>query len=275
MPLHIGTCSWNYDSWVGLVYSQPELRAVDYLAEYAKRYRMVEVDSWFYKIPTLREVEEYAAAVDPGFIFVAKAPQDITLMHKRGGMEPNPAFLSPELFGHFCERLAPIRDQVGAIILEFEYLNRQKMPSQQTFIEKLRSFLDRVPRDIPIALEPRNGSYLDEAWFAFLTEAKAAHVFSEKQYMPSVADLCARHAALLGDRVVIRLLGGDRKAIEEASGGRWDKIIAPKPELPRIAWMVSDLVASGREVCLDVNNHYEGSAIETIERIKGYLQLDV
>lgn len=149
------------------------------------------------------------------------------------------------------------------------------MPNQRTFIDKLRGLLDMVPRDIPIALEPRNGSYLDEAWFTFLAEAKAAHVFSEKQYMPPVADLCARHAALLGDRVVIRLLGGDRKAIEEASGGRWDKIIAPKPELPRIAWMVSDLVASGREVYLDVNNHYEGSAIETIERIKGFLQLDL
>jgi uncharacterized protein YecE (DUF72 family) len=273
MPLHIGSCSWNYDSWVGLVYNQPELRSVDYLAEYAKRFRMVEVDSWFYKIPPLREVEEYAAAVDSGFQFIVKAPQDITLTHKRGGMEPNPAFLSPELFGHFCERLAPLRDQVGAVILEFEYLNRQKMPNQSAFIEKLRGFLDRVPRDIPIALEPRNGTYLDEAWFAFLAEAKVSHVFSEKQYMPPIADLAARYATLLRERVVIRLLGGDRKAIEEASGGRWDKIIDPKPALPRIAAMASDLAASGREVYLDVNNHYEGSAIETIERLKGYLRL--
>src|SRR3989339_100963 len=112
MPLYIGTCSWNYDSWVGLVYDQPEPRSVDYLAAYANRYRMVEVDSWFYKIPTVREVEEYAAAVDPGFSFVVKAPQDITLTHKRGGMEPNPAFLSIELFDHFLERLSPIKGQV-------------------------------------------------------------------------------------------------------------------------------------------------------------------
>jgi hypothetical protein len=48
-----------------------------------------------------------------------------------------------------------------------------------------------------------------------------------------------------------------------------------KPGLPRIAAMVSDLVASGRKVCLNVNKHYEGSAIETIKRIKGFLQLDL
>jgi len=271
MPLHIGTCSWNYDSWVGLVYDQPEARSVDYLAAYAKRYRMVEVDSWFYKIPTIREVEEYAVAVDPGFSFVVKAPQDITLTHKRGGMEPNPAFLSVELFGHFLERLAPIKGQVGAIILEFEYLNRQKMPGQKAFIDALRAFLDRVPRDIPIALEPRNGPYLDEAWFSFLAEAKVSHVFSEKLYMPPIVDLYSRYSGLLNDLVIIRLLGGDRKKIEEASRGRWDRIIDPKPELPHIAAMVSDLVASGREVRIDVNNHYEGSAPESIERLKGFL----
>lgn len=47
--VHIGTCSWNYASWVELVYDQPQPRASDDLVEYAKRYRMVEVDSWFIK----------------------------------------------------------------------------------------------------------------------------------------------------------------------------------------------------------------------------------
>jgi len=271
MPLHIGTCSWNYDSWVGLVYDQPELRSVDYLAQYAKRYRMVEVDSWFYKIPSLREVEEYAAAVDSGFRFVVKVPQDITLTHKRGGIEPNPAFLSAELFSHFLERLEPIQAQIGAIILEFEHLSRQKMADQQIFIEKLQGFLDRIPRDIAIALEPRNGQYLNEEWFSFLAKAKVSHVFSEKLYMPPITELFARYVGLLGDRVVISLLGGDRKAIEEASGGRWDRIIDPKPQLPGIAAMVSSLAASGREVHVDVNNHYEGSAPKSIERLKGFL----
>jgi hypothetical protein len=37
------------------------------------------------------------------------------------------------------------------------------MPNQRTFLDKLRGFLDTAPRDIPIALEPRNGSHLDEA----------------------------------------------------------------------------------------------------------------
>lgn len=39
---------------------------------------------------------------------------------------------------------------------------------------------------------------------------------------------------------IIRLLGGDRKAIEKASGGRLDKIIDPKPSVSAIVAMVLD-----------------------------------
>ena len=46
--LHIGTCSWKYESWRGLVYSgaaHPNL-----LAEYAQRYDCVEIDQWFWSL---------------------------------------------------------------------------------------------------------------------------------------------------------------------------------------------------------------------------------
>jgi len=89
--------------------------------------------------------------------------------------------------------------------------------------------------------------------------------------MPPVVELYGHYGHLLNKRVVIRLLGGDRKTIEEASGEQWNKIIDSKPQLPAIATMISDLVSSGREVHVDVNNHYEGSAPETIERLKGFL----
>lgn len=74
---------------------------------------MVEVVSWFYKIPTFWEFEEYAATVDPGCSLVVKAPQGITLTHKRSGIKPNPEILSLELFSHFLEQLPPIKRLIG------------------------------------------------------------------------------------------------------------------------------------------------------------------
>jgi hypothetical protein len=35
--------------------------------------------------------------------------------------------------------------------------------------------------------------------------------------------------------------------------------------------MVSSLLSSEYDVCIDVNNHYEGSAPESIERLKGFI----
>jgi uncharacterized protein YecE (DUF72 family) len=46
--LQIGTCSWRYPSWAGLIYSAPE--GIDYLAEYAAHYSTVEVDRWFWSL---------------------------------------------------------------------------------------------------------------------------------------------------------------------------------------------------------------------------------
>ena len=106
--LRIGTCSWKYPSWSGLVYSRPT--GIDYLAEYARRYSTVEVDQWFWslfaggkvRLPDARDVEAYRAAVDGRFRFTVKAPNSLTLTHtysrEKGRLgDPNPGFLSPDL----------------------------------------------------------------------------------------------------------------------------------------------------------------------------------
>lgn len=274
MSISFGTCSWNYDSWVGLVYDEPRRRAVDYLPEYSQKYRHVEVDSFFYRMPTRRDVEEYAAAVDSEFRFVCKAPRDITLTHFRSDAEAaNPAFLSIELYGEFLDALDPLirSGQIAAIILEFEYLNRKKMPSRNVFFDHLGAFLEAAPRAAPIAVECRNGSYLDDIWFSFLESRRASHVFSEKLYLPRIADLYAKYKTRVDSPVVVRLLGGNRAAIETKAQDRWDRVLEPYPDLPGLAAMLADMAATGREVLVDVNNHFEGSAPLTIERLNGYL----
>jgi len=45
---NIGTSSWKYDSWQGLIY--PEKRPFNYLEEYSKHYNCVEVDQWFWSL---------------------------------------------------------------------------------------------------------------------------------------------------------------------------------------------------------------------------------
>ena len=73
---------------------------------------------------------------------------------------------------------------------------------------------------------------------------------------------------LVGDRVAVRLLGGDRKEIEKKTGGNWNEIVEPKTDLPEVAGMLRDLAKGSRLVKVYLNNHYEGSAPKSIDRLQ-------
>jgi uncharacterized protein YecE (DUF72 family) len=92
--------------------------------------------------------------------------------------------------------------------------------------------------------------------------------------MPSIIDVYEKWQSLIHqhETVVIRLLGPDRQGIERQTGKEWDRIVAPRDEeLATIVEMVKGLLARGLTVYLNVNNHYEGSAPLTIERIRRLL----
>ena len=206
--LHIGTCSWKYDSWRGLVYSEnPQL---NYLQEYATHYSTVEIDQWFWSLhgvgktslPDLRTVEEYASAVPNDFIFSIKVPNSITLTHfyRKSKNEPlvaNPHFFSNTLFTEFLERLHAVKSQLGPLMFQFEYLNKQKMESQTVFFEKLTDFINKCPREFIYAVEIRNPNYINENYFNFLNQFKLQHVFLQGYYMPSVYSLYSKYKHLI------------------------------------------------------------------------------
>lgn len=271
--LLLGTCSWNYDSWVGLVYSAPKRRAVEYLPEYASRFDTVEVDSWYYRIPDREEAKSYFEATPESFVFTCKVVQDLTIPFKRNfpqkaPLEPNPGFLSPDVFHRYCEGIEPLRDKIALLMFEFEYLNREKMESLSAFLDRLDSFLARIDRSYRIGVETRNKNYLTDEYFAFLQAHGVEHVFSEKQYMPPVYEVYDRFKQYLGEYVVVRLMGGDRAQMEEKTGEQWNRIVEEKPDKDRIVRMSLDARYSGRKVILNVNNHYEGSAPLTIEALR-------
>jgi len=278
--LRIGTCSWKYDSWIGLVYSEGVGK--HYLREYAGQYNSVEVDQWFWSLhgedkisqPHEKVVREYVESVPRDFRFTVKVPNSITLTHfyRRSRTEPlveNPHFLSPTLFERFLSAVAAMESQLGMLIFQFEYLNRKKMPSQQDFHHRLAEFFRLCDRRLPSAVEIRNPNYLNDDYFRFLQENDLSAVFLQGYHMPPITDIYGHFGRHLQAPVVIRLHGPDREGMEEKTGGRWNRLVVHRDEeLDAICAMVNDLLHRGLDVYLNVNNHYEGSAPLTIERIK-------
>jgi uncharacterized protein YecE (DUF72 family) len=71
-PVRIGTCSWADEALVKHWYP-PGLPARERLAYYAERFSTVEVDSTFYRVPTVEMVQGWADRTPPGFVMHVKA----------------------------------------------------------------------------------------------------------------------------------------------------------------------------------------------------------
>jgi len=143
--LRLGTCSWKYDSWKGLVYDVDKTyQAGDYLTDYARYFGSVEVDQWFWslfpggvRLPNPATVQQYTESVPEDFRFTVKVPNAVTLTHyyakqPKGSAsyanKPNPHFLDVEVFEEFLEFLQPMKEQLGPIMFQFEYVRQCEQP---------------------------------------------------------------------------------------------------------------------------------------------------
>ncbi|HCY75431.1 MAG TPA: DUF72 domain-containing protein, partial [Ignavibacteriales bacterium] len=153
--IRIGTCSWKYDSWKGLVY--PDKEKINFLSEYAKHFKTVEVDQWFWSLfepkkavlPKDSDLKSYAKSVPDNFKFTIKIPNSITLTHfynkdKTAALKPNPFFLKADLFEKFLETLKPLKKNIGVLMFQFEYLNKQKISGLTEFLERFESFIESI-----------------------------------------------------------------------------------------------------------------------------------
>jgi uncharacterized protein YecE (DUF72 family) len=131
----IGTGGWAY-------FQIPELHP---LAAYSKVFDFVEVNSTFYQIPPLKEVETWRKLVPPNFQFTVRANRAITHKHKLQPVQ--------EAFETF-ERMKQICKILNADILHIQ--TPQSIQFTRTSISNLRAFLSSVDLGkLRLALEIR------------------------------------------------------------------------------------------------------------------------
>ena len=272
--LNIGTCSWKYESWQGLVY--PEFGNYNYLEEYSKKYNSVEIDQWFWSLhpnnkitlPKYNVVEEYLNSTPDDFKFTIKIPNSITLTHPYKSKEINKHFLSLDLMDAFIDSINLLKPKVGMLIFQFEYLNKQKISSQIEFQQRLEELFVKVNRDYNYAVEIRNPNYLNKEMFSFLNNHDISFVFLHGYYMPPIFETFSKFSEYIKNKTVIRLHGFDRKGIELKTNKIWNEIVDPKDDdLKKLAEMLNNLLDQKVDTFINVNNHFEGSAPLTISKI--------
>ncbi len=269
--LYLGTCSWKYPSWEGLLYQAHSRES--YLAQYAQKLNTVEVDQWFwslgkssYALPDSATVNEYNNDTPDSFRFTIKAPNTLTLPLK------NQWFLDPDVLYQFLERIAPLGSKIGLIFFQFGYLNKTMFETQGMFLEQLSTFLSLIPDSFPYGIEVRNPQYINEEYLKLLQRYEVTPVLASGYWNDELALILTRYRSLLPNRICLRLLGEDRRRIENLASEQWNALYEPKEaELTKLAPLITEFLAEGREVYVNVNNHYEGSAPLTITRLENLL----
>lgn len=284
--IRFGTCSWKYESWKGIIY--PESEEFNYLKEYSNHYNTVEIDQWFWSLyapskvvlPQTETVFEYKNSVPKDFLFTIKVPNSITLTHfyrknKSEELRKNPYFLSLDIYSKFLDSIEPLKENVGCLIFQFEYLNKGKIASQKMFEDLIYDFISKISNSgFTIGIEIRNPNYLNKNYFKFLEKLKIIPIMIEDYYMPSVVETCSKFLTDFKGGIVFRLHGPDRSGIEKMSNKNWNQIYIDRiEELEKLSNLFNNLLTREVDLFVNVNNHFEGSAPLTIKKLKNLMKV--
>ena len=260
--LRLGTCSWTAKGWETAFYS-PDTKREDYIAEYARRYDTVEVDSTFYGVPRKSTLERWRDSTPNEFLFAAKAPKTIT--HDK--------FLddcAPDLT-HFLRAMETLGDKCGPLLFQFPYFAKRRGVEMQDFIDRLAPFLKLLPNPGPqFAVEVRNKTWLAPPLFDLLHAHNVALVLIDHPCMATPEQLFKRQGILTAPLLYIRWLG-DRPGIEKITR-TWNEVVVDrKKDLDAWAPHIKTVLDKGIQVNGYVNNHYSGHAPEDVDYIQDIL----
>jgi uncharacterized protein YecE (DUF72 family) len=192
----------------------------DFLSYYATQFATVEVDSTFYRTPSVSTVTGWYEKTPPDFIFPAKVPQVITPEKVLVDCEPE--------FDEFIARMDLLDEKLGPLVLQFPFFNRYAFKSVGEFLSRLRFFLKRTQGmfTCKFAAEIRNKSWLDARFADLLREHNVALALTDQEWMPRPLELFEKFDPITADFSYVRWLG-DRKGIEEQTRV-WDKVIVDR-----------------------------------------------
>ena len=273
----LGTSSWSFPGWEGLVYDRSASKATlarKGLAAYAKHplFQAVGLDRTFYAPLPAKDLADYAAVVPDGFRFLVKACHLCTTPRLRSaeGNSENELFLDPafaveQVVGPFVEGLG---SKAGPLLFQFPPLGNEHTKDPRRFADRLAAFVDALPAGPDYAVELRDDRLLCPDYVAAIGHAGVAHCIGLHPRMPGV-DLQSRFAPP-SDRVVVRWMLqpglGYEAAVEryEPFSGIVDEDRSTRAD---IAALCARQLEQGKQVLIIANNKAEGSAPETLVRL--------
>lgn len=277
--LHMGTSSWSFPGWQGIVWARKRAASVlakEGLREYAQHplLRTVGIDRSYYGPVPESDLLRYAEQLPDRFPCCAKAPSAVTAptLQGMGRHSANPDYLSvPKLLAEFIEPFArSLSRHLGPFIFQFSPPAGPRHTDATPFIEALDRFLDGLPRDFRYAVEIRDKWALTDPYRDVLARHGCGHVYNYWSAMPLPGAQARTIAPESQPFVMIRLLlrPGTWYEDQRQVFAPFDKLVEPDEEMRRdVIEIVRQAATGSRQVFLLVNNKAEGSSPLTIEAL--------
>jgi uncharacterized protein YecE (DUF72 family) len=155
----IGTSGYVYRHWRNGVFYPPGLPVREELPYYAGRFRTVELNNPFYRLPTAEMFHRWREITPDDFQFAVKASRYITHIKRLRNVS--------EEITRFLERAEHLGTKLGPILFQLP-------PTQQLDLSRLAEFLPLLPAGHRWVLEFRHPSWHTPELYQLLAEHKVA-----------------------------------------------------------------------------------------------------
>ncbi len=199
--VRIGCSGWHYKHWRGPFYPE-KLPASKMLAFYMERFRTVELNNTFYRLPQPPALDNWRESTPRDFCFAMKGSRFLTHMKKLKDPAPGIA--------RFFERADLLGRKLGPIVFQLP-------PFWEMDAARLENFLRELPRGHRYAFELRNATWHAPEIHAILKRHRAAFCIFEINGFHSGFDITA-------DFTYVRLHGPEgpyQGSYSQATLERW------------------------------------------------------
>ncbi|MDP9004900.1 MAG: DUF72 domain-containing protein [Verrucomicrobiota bacterium] len=262
--IRLGACAWSFEEWRGSFYPA-DLPPARWLEFYSHYFPAIEVDSTFYHAPSEASVRRWAEHTPACFRFACKLPRDIT-------HDCRLRDCSAQLTA-FLEALEPLGQKLQVILIQLP-----PSFSPKDGRTALRGFLEQLPRDFRFAIEFRHAGWHRPPIIHLLEKHRVCWVWADTsplnernlapfEFLPRTTDFL--YVRLLGDYTTKYDDAGER--VHRYGKLLWKREAALESWAIKIERQLDDT----RNVWTFVNNHFEGFAPETCQRLADSLGFEL
>jgi len=233
--IHVGCSGWVYKHWRGLLYPEglPQAR---WFHRYAEDFDTVEINASFYRVPLEKTFDGWREKAPEGFRYALKVNRFITHLKKLVGVEQE------------MDRFIGLARKLGGALGPLLY---QLPPSLHKDVQRLDTFLARLPSDLEHVVEFRHNSWYDAEVLGLLDRHGIGFVCHDLRGL-----LSPRWAS--GPTAYVRFHG---------TSGRYHGRYSDEDLLNWADWLL-DQVRQGRSAWCYFNNDIHGHALDDARTLK-------